>query len=102
MKPAAQDNPNSRDPVKGNLALSGKHAIVTGAAGCIGRAVAIRLAEMGATLTLVDIESDGMAFVNDLSPCDHKAVIVDLGSKVEIDRFCDEHRWHPEFRQMPG
>ena len=91
MESAAQDKLNAGDPDTGGLALTGKHAIVTGAAGCIGRAAAIRLAEMGATLTLVDVESAGMAFIEDLPPGEHQAVIVDLGSKVEVDRFCAEH-----------
>ena len=90
MNSAPQDNSILEDPGKNNLPLGGKHAVVTGAAGCIGRAAAIRLAEMGATLTLVDIEPDGMAFIDDLPPRGHKAVIVDLASKVEVDRFCAE------------
>lgn len=91
MKSAAQGNLKSQDSGNGSLPLSGKRAMVTGAAGCIGRAAAIRLAEMGASLTLVDIESTGMGFVEDLSPCDHKAAVVDLGSREEIDRFCADH-----------
>ena len=91
MNSAAPDNLQSQQTEKDGGALRGKHAIVTGAAGCIGRAAAIRLAEMGATLTLVDINSAGMAFVNDLSPGGHKAVVVDLKSRDEIDRFYADH-----------
>ena len=83
MNSAAQDGVQSRPDKDPGRALSGKHAVVTGAAGCIGRATAIRLAEMGATLTLVDIESTGMEFVSD-----HKSFVLDLGSKDRIHRFC--------------
>lgn len=91
MKSAAQDNRKSRGAGNGAQPLSGKHAIVTGAAGCIGRATAIGLAEMGATLTLVDIDTDGLAFVDELSSRDHQTAIVDLGSKEDTDRFCSEY-----------
>ena len=41
------------------LSLQGKVAIVTGAASGIGRAIAIRLAEMGAGVTILDKNSEG-------------------------------------------
>mgnify|MGYP003353417977 FL=1 len=37
------------------LSLSGKHAVVTGAASGIGRATALALADLGADLTLADM-----------------------------------------------
>lgn len=43
--------------------LSGKVAIVTGAGQGIGRAIALRLAEAGANITLVDLNSDSIAEV---------------------------------------
>lgn len=75
----------SEDP---DRALRGKHAVVTGAAGCIGRAAAIRLAEMGATLTLLDIEEAGLAFVDELASSDHKTVALDLENKEEVGSYC--------------
>ena len=41
--------------------MSGKAAIVTGAASGLGRAAALRLAEAGALLTLVDVNAEGLA-----------------------------------------
>ena len=45
--------------------LSGKTAIVTGAASGIGRATALRMAECGAAVVLADINADGLAAVAD-------------------------------------
>lgn len=41
--------------------MSGKAALVTGAASGLGRAVAVRLAEAGADLTIVDVNADALA-----------------------------------------
>ena len=45
-------------PVPGRLA--GRTGVVTGAAGGIGRAVALRLAQEGARLVLLDLDADGV------------------------------------------
>ena len=41
--------------------VAGKIALVTGAANGLGRAIALRLAEEGATLVLADIDAAGLA-----------------------------------------
>ena len=41
--------------------VAGKIALVTGAANGLGRAIALRLAEEGATLVMVDIDAAGLA-----------------------------------------
>jgi NAD(P)-dependent dehydrogenase (short-subunit alcohol dehydrogenase family) len=43
------------------IEMSGKAALVTGAASGLGRATALRLAEAGAQLCLVDLDPDGLA-----------------------------------------
>ncbi len=45
------------------LGLGGRHAVVTGAGGGIGKRIALRLAEAGAALTLVDISTEGVEAV---------------------------------------
>ncbi|MEX2271205.1 MAG: SDR family NAD(P)-dependent oxidoreductase [Vicinamibacterales bacterium] len=50
-----------RVPRKGIPHLSGKVAVVTGAASGIGRALALRLWEKGCHLALVDLDGDGLA-----------------------------------------
>lgn len=45
--------------------MNEKVALVTGAAGGLGRATALRLARLGASVTLVDIDADGLARVAD-------------------------------------
>ncbi|MFI5029776.1 MAG: SDR family NAD(P)-dependent oxidoreductase [Reyranellales bacterium] len=44
-----------------NGRVAGKIALVTGAANGLGRAIALRLAEEGASLVLTDIDADGLA-----------------------------------------
>jgi 3-hydroxybutyrate dehydrogenase len=63
--------------------LSGRHALVTGAASGIGRACARRLAASGARVTIVDVDGDGAEAVADEVGGD--AVTADLTDSAVFD-----------------
>ncbi|MGW6145825.1 SDR family NAD(P)-dependent oxidoreductase, partial [Streptomyces sp. NPDC055140] len=54
------------------------HAVVTGAASGIGRAVAEHFVQAGAQLTLVDVDADRLAAVTDA-----------LGARHHVVDLCD-------------
>lgn len=61
------------------LSLKGRHAVVTGGAGHIGRAIATGLAELGADVTLLDRAADTAAIAGHL---DLRAEIADLADEA--------------------
>ena len=64
--------------------LSGKVAIVTGAGQGIGRAIALRLAEAGADIALVDVNSDSIAGVgSEVKKLGRKA----LSIQADVSKF---------------
>ena len=74
--------------------LSGKCALVTGAAGGIGRATCRSLAAMGCELLLVDRD---MGSLEKLSgeldqdfECESRCIVTDLESEQERERLCDD------------
>lgn len=74
------------------ISLQGKRALITGAAGGIGKAIACRYAEAGAALQLVDIDAKtlqatGMELAAAGYPVDIH--VVDLSDKAEIDALWD-------------
>lgn len=72
------------------ISLKGKHALITGSAAGIGKAIAYRFAEAGADLTLVDIDGDSLAITkNELVELGIKISlhVVDLSDKGEIDKL---------------
>src|SRR6267378_7343725 len=62
------------------LSLEGRVAMVTGAASGIGRGIALRLADMGAVVVVLDIDRDGGA--------ETAAAISDRGGKAIFEK-CD-------------
>jgi NAD(P)-dependent dehydrogenase (short-subunit alcohol dehydrogenase family) len=74
------------------ISLKGKHALITGAAAGIGKAIALRFSGAGATLSLVDINSDKLAVTESelASLGAHvSSHVADLSDKKAIDELWD-------------
>ena len=76
----------------------GKQALVTGAAGGIGRAIATQLAQAGALLWLVDVDADALeALAVELRAVTRevRVSVVDLTQREEIHALADDvnNRW---------
>ncbi len=92
-----QKRGNALRPISELISLEGRRAIVTGAAAGIGRAIASRFAEAGASLVLVDIDMEGLRSLEtetkgNTAPELHR---VDLADKAEIDRFWESLEGDP-------
>ena len=86
---------NRSKPIDELISLSGKTALITGAAAGIGEAIAFRFAEAGADLLLADINRKRLEAVrNELLEMGHRAdaVVADLAMESEIDRLWQENR----------
>lgn len=77
------------EPVSGRFA--GCVAAVTGAAGALGRATALRLAGEGARLLLLDRDADGLSEVQKLCP-GSVTVVGDAASAADVKRAADTAR----------
>ncbi|MEQ4304653.1 glucose 1-dehydrogenase [Plantactinospora sp. B6F1] len=70
--------------------LAGKVALVTGAAGGLGRASAERLAAEGARIVVVDIDGDSARHVAESLPTEAIAVTADVSSESDVERYMAE------------
>ena len=84
-----QNRGDALRPLSELVSLEGRRAIVTGAASGIGRAIALRFAEAGASLVLVDINMEGLRSLEAELHVDagSEVHLVDLSDKTAIDRF---------------
>jgi NAD(P)-dependent dehydrogenase (short-subunit alcohol dehydrogenase family) len=67
--------------------LSGKVAVVTGAAGGIGAATARRLAGEGVHVVAVDLDRDGLSSVVESLATEGSAVVADVSSEEGVDEY---------------
>jgi len=75
------------------ISLKGHRALITGAAAGIGRAIALRFAEAGAELNLVDRDAVALnVFTRELAKTGAKArsFVVDLSDKNDIEHLWEE------------
>lgn len=70
--------------------LEGKVAVVTGAAGGLGAASALRLSREGCRVVVVDIDGDGARKVAESLPGESIAVTADVSAEEDVDRYLDE------------
>lgn len=68
------------------FSLEGKSILITGAAGGIGRAMAIECAKMGARLFLTDVVKEGLdATIDMLEGEGHEIIVADLTNDEQLD-----------------
>jgi len=70
--------------------LDGKVAVVTGGAGGLGAASALRLSREGCRVVVVDIDGDGARKVAQSLPGESIAVAADVAAEADVDRYLDE------------
>ena len=86
----AKPNLSSKEQL---VSLKGKNAVITGAANGIGEAIAYRLGEAGASLSLIDIDHKGLVELQASlkeRKVESTSHLIDLRNKDEIDAFWDE------------
>ncbi len=67
-----------------------KKVVVTGAASGIGKAIALRFAEAGASVLLLDVNPEGLSKAVgclETASCQHSTYEIDLADKKKIDQF---------------
>jgi NAD(P)-dependent dehydrogenase (short-subunit alcohol dehydrogenase family) len=70
--------------------LDGKVAVVTGGAGGLGAATALRLSREGCRVVVVDIDGDGARRVAAALPGESIAVAADVSAEQDVQRYLDE------------
>ena len=70
--------------------LDGKVAVVTGGAGGLGAAAALRLSREGCRVVVVDIDGDGARRVAEALPGASIAVAADVSAGEDVERYLDE------------
>jgi len=70
--------------------LDGKVAVVTGAAGGLGAAAALRLSREGCRVVVVDIDGDGARRVAAALPGESIAVAADVSTEEGVERYLGE------------
>jgi 2-dehydro-3-deoxy-L-rhamnonate dehydrogenase (NAD+) len=90
--PPVQDNVDSmfKKDIKTPFSLAGQTAIVTGAATGIGQAIAVRLADAGATVAVLDLNLAGGQQVADTLMNQSFAVEADVAEAASVKRAIDE------------
>lgn len=79
--------------IENPYSLEGKTILVTGAGSGIGRATAIKCSKLGATLLLVDINSDSVnSTLENLAnqQLEHRCFVCDLTDYESLDKLCSE------------
>ena len=69
--------------------LAGKVAVVTGGAGGLGAASALRLSREGCRVVVVDIDGDGARKVAESLPGESVAVTADVAAEEDVERYLD-------------
>jgi 3-oxoacyl-[acyl-carrier protein] reductase len=73
-----------------SMTFVGKNVVVTGAASGIGKAIALRFAEAGASVLLLDVNPEGLSKTVgclETARCQHSTYEIDLADKKRIDQF---------------
>jgi NAD(P)-dependent dehydrogenase (short-subunit alcohol dehydrogenase family) len=84
------DMAKERLPLAQSMTFIDKKVIVTGAASGIGKAIAVRFAEAGASVLLVDVNPAGLSEAVgclETASCQHSIFEIDLADKKQIDQF---------------